>query len=310
MGHMKKIKSLLLAFLLLQVACNFVHFQERMIQRSMRRSGLVKQDISLDSDQIAYWEGGTGPTLVLLHGFGADGTFGWSEQVPVLSKHFHLIIPDLLWFGGSQSSQLDFSVEHQASAVKKLVSHLGVGHFDVAGISYGGLVALMLMSELPEQINRGIIVSSPGPVYTRSDYEKLLDRFQVQSAAEIVLPTSSKGLERLLKIAYKNPPYVPFFAKQDVIDFVQDWPDGKRTALLKHVVEDLERLKNQLKKVHDRVLIIWGSEDTLFPVELGVRLKNYFGDEAVLKVLQGAKHAPNIEFSSEFNQAVLDFLQH
>ena len=151
-------------------------------------------------NKLAYWEGGTGSTLVLLHGFGADGTFGWSEQVPVLAKHFHLIIPDLLWFGESESSQRDFSVEHQSKAIKDLLAYLGVKQFDIAGISYGGIVALTLMSELPDQIKKAVIISSPGPIYTREDYQAILDRFGVKSASEIVLPTDYTGLDRLMKV--------------------------------------------------------------------------------------------------------------
>lgn len=290
-----------------ELSCNFVRWQEHFLERSIRRSGLVAKQTELGFDRIAYWEGGTGPTLLLLHGFGADGTFGWSEQIPVLAKHFHLIVPDLLWFGESESSQYEFSVEHQARAIKNLLAYLKVKQFQVAGISYGGIVALTLMSELPNQIKKAIIVSSPGPIYTQEDYQQLRDRFQIQSASEIVLPTDYTGLDRLLKVAYQRPPYIPMIARGDVIDFVKDRPGGERAKLLEHIVNDLERLKQQIKKFHGEVLIIWGNDDELFPVELATRLKNYFGDRAELKIIKNARHAPNIEYSAEFNKAVLSF---
>lgn len=292
----------------LQVGCNFVHLQEHFLERSLRRNGLVAKKAELGADQIAYWEGGEGQTLVLLHGFGADGTFGWSEQISVLSKHFHLIIPDLLWFGESNSRDLDFSVEHQARAITKLLKHIGVKNYDVAGISYGGIVAMQLMSQIPEEVDRAVIVDSPGPVYTREDYEALLERFHVKSASEIVLPTTFAGLDRLLRIAYRKPPYIPMIARRDVIKFVKDGPAGERAALLEQLLTDFELLKTKTTPFKGRVLIIWGSDDWMFPLEIGTRLKNYFGDNAEMTVLKGARHAPNIEYSSQFNKAILKFL--
>ncbi|MEI6805962.1 MAG: alpha/beta hydrolase [Myxococcaceae bacterium] len=291
------------------MGCNFVRLKERFIERSIRRSGLVFKKTELGADRVSYWEGGTGPVLVLLHGFGADATWGWSEQIPVLSKHFHLIVPDLLWFGESKSQDSDFSVEHQATAIRNLMKHLGVEQFDVAGISYGGIVALMLIADDPKQIRRAVIVSSPGPVYTQKDYDALLERFHVESASEIVIPKTLPALERLLNIAYRDPPYVPKFAKPDIIDYLKDGPGGERAELLKHLVKDLEGLKSKLAHTPDEVLIIWGSDDQMFPLEIAERLKAYLGSKAELKVLKGARHAPNLENAAEFNQVMLEFLQ-
>lgn len=298
----------LIVVLQLVCACNIVHMQERLLKRSIRQNGLVQKRIDIGNNRIAYWEGGQGPTLVLLHGFGADGTWGWSEQIPALAKYFHLVVPDLLWFGGSSSTDLDFTVEHQVVALRQLLKHMNVTHYDMAGISYGGVMALRLMAETPDEVNRAVIIASPGPIYTQSDYVAMLDHFQVKSASEIVLPTTRSGLDRLMNIAYRNPPYVPNILKQTVINYVKDRSGRERTALLDELVSSLESLKSKIKRIPERVLLIWGSDDPLFPLELGIRFKNYLGDKAQLRVIDGAKHAVNIEFPVEFNQAMLEFL--
>jgi pimeloyl-ACP methyl ester carboxylesterase len=295
--------------LLFTAGCNFVRLKERLVARSIQKSGLVRKEVQLGVDRVGYWEGGKGPTLVMLHGFGADGTLGWNQQIPELAKYFKLVVPDLLWFGRSSSFKADYSVEHQAVALKNLLAYLGVKQFNLMGLSYGGIIALHLFEDCPGQVERLIVVDSPGPVYTREDYRKVLKRYHVKSASELVMPTDSKGLDRLFQIAYANPPYVPFFARPQVVDFVKDLPTGERTALLHKALDDLEYLKKKIKSPQIPVLIIWGSEDPLFPVEIAARLKEHWGEQATLEVIQGGRHTPNMDFSGEFNQLVVDFLK-
>ena len=301
----------LLSILLFALGCSLIRVKETWLKRNIWQAGLEHKIAELGPDRISYWEGGEGPTLLLLHGFGADATFGWNDQVSVLSKHYHLIIPDLLWFGQSTSTDPTYSAQHQIQALLKLLEHVGVKHFNVAGISYGGILSMMLLAQVPQQIEHAVIISSPGPVYTHEDYQALLKRFQVHSVNELVLPRNLAGLDRLLEIAYKKPPYIPSWGKQSVLDFLQDGPDGEKKALLRDLIANLDTLRTGLDKHSYKgpLLIIWGGEDTLFPIELGKRLKDYFGDQAELEVIPKGRHAPNIEFSAKFNKILLQFLK-
>jgi pimeloyl-ACP methyl ester carboxylesterase len=67
---------------------------------------------------------------------GMAGLWQWNEQAPALVRTHRVIIPDLLWFGSSSSSRLDFSLGHQTAAVRELIDHLGLSRVDlVAGVS-------------------------------------------------------------------------------------------------------------------------------------------------------------------------------
>ncbi len=293
---------------LLAAGCNFVRLKEGMIHRSFKQDGLKFYEVQLGPDRIGYWAGGNGPTLVMLHGFGGDGTFAWAGQAGELAKHFHVVVPDLLWFGKSFSSDTDYSLSHQARAVGALMSHLKIEHFNIMGVSYGGMVAWRVVEEMPSHVERVIMVDSPGPSYTRQDYDDMLKRFKIQSPAEVVMPNNSENLDRLLGLAYRKPPYVPFFAKGDLIKFMRDLPGGERKLLMDHATKDLEELRGDYRPFNHPVLIVWGDEDTLFPVALAHKLQKYIGKNAELKIIKGGRHAPNVEFTDEFNQAVIDFI--
>jgi pimeloyl-ACP methyl ester carboxylesterase len=67
-------------------------------------------------------------------------------------------------------------------------------------------------------------------------------------------------------------------------------------------------LKMKVRNIPERVLIIWGSDDRLFPLEVGLRFHNYLGPNGQIRVVDGGRHALNIEFPREVNRAMLDFL--
>lgn len=81
-------------------------------------------------------------TVLLLHGFGASAMWQWLHQVRALgSAGFNVVMPDLVFFGGSWSSSAERSIGFQANAMSLLMQHLGKDTFHVCGISYGGFVA-------------------------------------------------------------------------------------------------------------------------------------------------------------------------
>lgn len=82
------------------------------------------------------------PSILLLHGFGGSAIFQWLHQVPaLLGAGYAVYMPDLVFFGGSFSSDRRRSLDFQALCMARLMETLGVAKYTVNGISYGGLVA-------------------------------------------------------------------------------------------------------------------------------------------------------------------------
>ncbi|HEY6564395.1 MAG TPA: alpha/beta fold hydrolase, partial [Pirellulaceae bacterium] len=89
---------------------------------------------------IAYLDEGSGPLLLLVHGFPLDRTM-WREQME-LADSYRLLIPDLPGFGQSPSNR---SVSHMvdfADDLAVLLDALGIdGSVVFCGLSMGGYVA-------------------------------------------------------------------------------------------------------------------------------------------------------------------------
>jgi pimeloyl-ACP methyl ester carboxylesterase len=109
--------------LLCTTGCNVIALKQAGIERTMRDAGMAPADVKIGSDSIHYWAGGQGPTVLLVHGFGASAMWLWYPQVADLARDHRVILPDLLWFGESRSSDRDFSLDHQVHAVEALLDN-------------------------------------------------------------------------------------------------------------------------------------------------------------------------------------------
>src|SRR5688572_27394425 len=99
------------------------------------------EKVNIKGNEIAYDRHGSGPPLVLLHGFPLDHHL-WDEVVPLLEDTFDLIFPDLRGFGDSTTIDSPHSIDDYASDVGGLLDYLGIQKAAIVGHSMGGYVAL------------------------------------------------------------------------------------------------------------------------------------------------------------------------
>lgn len=297
---------LLLVLLSVLTGCNVIALKQASIERTMREAGMAPADVRLGADTVRYWEGGHGPTVLLVHGFGASATWLWYPQVQDLARDHRVILPDLLWFGASHSDDRDFSLDHQVKMVEALLDRLGVTEADVMGVSYGGLVAHELASDRPAAFRHLIMVDSPGRAYTLEDYRLLCRRFRVPHLGKVLIPRSQEGVETLLGIAYYDPPWVPGFALEQTLTTLYATYRDERVALLDALLNNVDSLVSRPVTLRARPMVIWGRHDPVFPLDVGERLASSL--HAPLRILEKARHAPNLEHPEEFNRILRGFL--
>ena len=100
---------------------------------------------------------GTGPPIVLVHGFPLDGAM-WSGVARALATRFHVFKPDLPGRGNSEVSA-PTSVEGHADFLEALLGQIE-GPVGIAGFSFGGYVALALMKRRPEKVGALALVDT------------------------------------------------------------------------------------------------------------------------------------------------------
>jgi pimeloyl-ACP methyl ester carboxylesterase len=289
--------------------CNVVRLQQGRLESRMKEAGLVEHVEPLGDATVRFWDGGKGPVVLFVHGFGAEAVWQWTDQVEAFAGAHRVIVPDLLWFGGSSSTERDYSLEHQVRMLVALLDKLGEKQrIDVVGISYGGFAAYELAARHPDRVRNLVIVDSPGCAYQRSDYDAMLQRFGVARSSDLFVPSDEAGVAKLMDLAYADPPWTPAFARQQVLaGLYSQWREEKK-LLLESLVQSMASGTDCSAAPRIPTLVVWGRDDGVFPLALGERLAAGLGPTARLVVIDHARHAPNLEHPKQFNELIRTFL--
>ena len=128
--------------------------------------GFEQQKISIPSDdgavEIAYQVGGTGPALLLLHGFPQTKAI-WHQAAPALARDFTIVAADLRGYGQSskphgKADHSTYSKRSMAADQHALMQSLGFDQFFLLGHDRGGRVSHRLAADFPESVLRLMVL--------------------------------------------------------------------------------------------------------------------------------------------------------
>ncbi len=100
---------------------------------------------------IAFEERGSGPPLLLLHGFVLDHSL-WDAQTEALQRGYRLIAPDLRGLGKTREANGQVTIEQMADDMAALLEALGTPAAAVAGFSMGGFVLAQMAVRHPLKV--------------------------------------------------------------------------------------------------------------------------------------------------------------
>jgi len=128
-----------------------------------------KHKKDLHGIQINYVVGGSGPPLLLLHGYPQSHVM-WHKVAPRLAEHFTVVASDLRGYGDSAKPKTtaDHAVYSKRATAKdqvELMASLGCESFSVAGHDRGGRVAHRMALDHPDKVER-LAVLDIAPTYS------------------------------------------------------------------------------------------------------------------------------------------------
>src|SRR5262252_4361334 len=97
--------------------------------------------------------GGTGPAVVLLHGYGETGDM-WVPLAVDLARDHTVLVPDLRGLGLSAKPSGGFDKKTQAGDVTGVLDAMQVDRADVVAHDIGNMVAFALAAQHPDRVSR------------------------------------------------------------------------------------------------------------------------------------------------------------
>src|ERR1035441_9473657 len=227
---------------------------------------------TVNGTEIAYADsGGTGPAVLLSHGFLMDHTM-FDPQLAALAPEFRVITWDQRAFGATRAAG-PFSYWDSARDALALLDHLGVDRAVLGGMSQGGFVSLRAALLAPQRV-RGLILQD-----TQAGQED---------------PALADSYEQL-EVTWLEHGSAP----------VQD---AAGLSLAFRCLMDRDDITGRLGEITCPALVVHGTSDAAIPVPMAQALADGLGGEAELVLIEGGSHASNLTHPGEVNAALLAFL--
>ena len=252
---------------------------------------------------------GSGPPLVLLHGF-TGSAMSWGPLAEMLAARFSLLAVDIV--GHGDSSKPDdperYSIDHAARDAVAAMLALGFRRSSWLGYSMGGRLALYVAATIPKAVDRLVLIgaspglAAPGERETRvAADEALADRIEQDGV----------------------PAFVDYWESLPLFESQQRLPTGMRLAIRRgRLANEAHGLANSLRgmgagaqpPLHDRLgeieapsLLLAGAHDAKFAAiadEMAAAMP-----EARAHLVPGAGHAAHIEKAAYCVRTITAFLE-
>ena len=235
---------------------------------------------------IAYHDEGSGPAVVLLHGFPLS-SYVWRGLIPALAARHRVLAPDLLGLGASDKpAGAPLDIRAQAGYVTELLAHLAIDRVALIGHSTGGGIAQLLVDGR-DDVEALVLIDSIA-----------FDRWPTEGIGEIQVVQADRethdAAELVVRSALRLGTVEDQLTDKDVEAYVAPWsPPSPVEGLFRFARAldglGLEQLERSMTAWGLPTLILWGEDDPFHPVDIAERLNAAIPSSA-LGLVPGCGH--------------------
>ncbi len=187
--------------------------------------------VTVNGTSLHFVRGGTGPAVLLIHGFPEDW-YEFRKIMPALAEKFTVVAVDIRGIGGSAPTESGYDAANLAEDIHQLLGRLNLEHTYIVGHDIGGMVAYALARRYPAQLRGAMIldVAFPGlepwsEIEGRPPFWHI--RFHQTNLPEKLLAGRQADYFRY----FLGPPH---FSEEDVAHYARSYQD---TARLRSILE-------------------------------------------------------------------------
>jgi len=245
---------------------------------------------------IRYYDVGSGPALVLIHGIGGDAD-EWAFCLEPLSASHRVIALDLLGFGRSDKPFLAYCIEVFVEVLETFLHDLDIARPTLIGASLGGWIAAAAALKTPQALDKLVLVDAAGVWGDTKELPVDLHvstRRHMREVMEMIFYDKKLATDELIDLAYAQ--------------HLQRGDGYTIQRILQNLRDGREFLDSRIATLTLPTLLIWGEEDELIPVATGRRMHTLIPGSQ-LAVIPQCGHLPAFEKPIEFTNCVLNFLR-
>ena len=266
------------------------------------RAGVELKSIDADGWKTPYLEGGSGETVLLIHGFGGDKD-NFTRFAKFLTPKYRVISPDLPGFGENERRKSEtYAYSDQLPRLIAFINALKIDRFHVAGNSMGGHLAGLLAAELKGRVISATLIDNAGfHEPTLSERDKLMKK-----GINALVVDSTEDFDRLMGFIFVKKPVIPGPIKQYfALRALQNRAFNEK--IFAEIGPERYLLEKRFAEVTAPVLVIWGDTDRVIDKSAAQIMKK-IKPEITVTIMKDMGHSPMIERPEETARLMLDFI--
>ncbi|OGP88936.1 MAG: hypothetical protein A2031_03420 [Deltaproteobacteria bacterium RBG_19FT_COMBO_43_11] len=267
-------------------------------------AGLTLKSVNIPDFKIVYLEGGTGDTIIMIHGFGGNKD-NWLRFAKLFTPNYRVIVPDLPGFGDSSKPQdAKYNIMSEVERLNLFAKELKLTNFHIVGNSMGGNIAGNYAATYPEMVKTLGLFDSAGVISPIKSELTLL----FEKGINPLIVKDVNDYNRFLEFVYLKPPQLPSVIKQYLAkQAVKAGPFNKK-ILKDQISTDFIVLQSNLGKITAPTLIVWGDSDKLIHISaVDIFKKNIKNSKSV--IIKECGHLPMLEKPAETAAIYGNFLK-
>ncbi len=260
--------------------------------------------------ELHYVEAGSGPLVVLLHGF-PEFWYSWRNQITALANAgFRVVAPDLRGYNESSKPEAiaDYRPTTIAADIAALIESLGAPCV-LAGHDWGGLAAWTVAMTRPELLRKLVILNMPHPVPLSRELRRSMQQ-KLRLAYQLFLQPP-----RLPELLMR--PILPLlmrtagrFTSAEIAEYKRAWArPGARRAMANYY-RAVRRYGGEIRKIirpiEMPVLMIWGENDPVFMRATTEDFDEYVTNLHIVRIA-GAGHFVQTDEPALVSDLIIEF---
>lgn len=260
---------------------------------------------------VHYVDAGTGPAVVLLHGF-PEFWYSWRKQIPALvAAGLRVIAPDLRGYNESSKPTAveDYRISVVAKDIAELIERLAGNKCVLVGHDWGAVTAWYVAMMRPDLLRKLAILNVSHPVgiareLKRSMRQKLAMAYQLlfqpPGLPEMLLP---RVLPTVLRKGGR-------FTHEEIDVYRQAWRKPGAVRAMANYYRAMKRYRGEMRQLLKRIdiptLFIWAEHEPVFRRETTEGWEEWVPDLRIARVA-GAGHFVQTDEPEIVNDLLIDF---